>query len=227
MNVKRIVEMWSQANPAQQYRWAQQIRFDITLQESDVNDLLALYNTVLDHQGAMQRTMEEALITTLVRLCCPTCIPLFEDILFATPSRGNSPLAEIVTAVGDITTCADAKTGYALLEKCLHHPNVDVRDMATTALVRAYRNNGHQVPPHIIHQLYDLLQGDGARRVRFSAGLALQELGEIDLVDVIFWSEDLAGWEEDERWDIDDRLIEDGFLPPDGQNDPNEAGLFR
>lgn len=227
MNVQYIVTMWSQADVGQQYQWAQQIRFDASLQESDIEALIALYEEVLKSSSAAQRVMEEALITAMLRLCCPQCIPVFENVLFSNPPRGNSPLAEIVIALGDITSCTDADDGYDVLERCLEHPSVDVRDMATTALVRAYRQNNRAVPYRVIEKLRILLEGDETRRVRFSAGLALQELGEIDVLDILFWSEDMAGWEEDGRWLIEGPRMRDIRISPDQDRDIGEAGLHR
>ena len=61
-----------------------------------------------------------------------------------------------------------------------------------------------------------MLQNDPVRRVRFSAGLALHEAGKIDLVDVIFWAEDMAGWEEDPTWSIDDDMPQHLWRPETG-----------
>jgi len=225
MEMQRIVTKWSQADAGQQYQWAQQLRFNTTLNEDDVQALVSLYREVLKSDSIVQRVMEESILTVMLRLCNPECISVLEEVLFADPPRGNSPLAEIVLTLGGITRCTDSEHGYHVLERCLEHPDVDVRDMATTAIVRAYKQNNRPLPARVVDKLYILLQGDYSRRVRFSAGLALQELGEIDMLDAIFWSEDLAGWEEDVHWDIFDHTGETGAF--DEGEDINDVGLHK
>lgn len=200
-----MVAEWPHANPEAQYQWAQQIRFDVTLEERDVPALLALYRTVLHSGGHVQRVMEEALLTTLSRIAHPAALDFLAELLDPGSSlRGETPLAEVVEAVVDITGRSGASKGLQLLEACLSHPEVDVRDMATTGIVRACREAGYPVPEEVCQRLFAMLQNDPVRRVRFSAGLALHEAGRMELTEVIFWAEDMAGWEEDPTWAIDD-----------------------
>ena len=207
MDVREIVAMWPQADAGKRYAWAQQVRFDATLSDEDVPHLVELYRVVLDEGGDVQRPMEEALLTALARIGSAAALPIFREVLFSRPPRGASPLAEVVETLADIAGHTSDKQGLALLEECLRHEDVDVRDMATTAIVRAYRMAGYPIPQRVIRQLYQLLQRDDARRVRFSAGLALQDAGELNLAEVIFWAEDMAGWEEDPTWSIDDNVL--------------------
>ncbi len=206
MDVWRIVAEWPQVDAKQQHQWTQYIRFASDLTEEDVPALIQLYKMLATSEEALRRIGEEAILTALTRVASPRAIPLFREVLFDPAVDSASPPAEIVFALGEITRVSNAADGYALLEACLAHPHVDVRDMATTALVRAYQHNGRPVPERVVRTLYTLMEGDGTRRVRFSAGLALQELGELDLIDVIFWSEEMAGWEEHPYFDLEDDL---------------------
>ena len=213
MNLQEIVAAWPQSGAEQRRAWTQYVRFATSFHEEDVPTLVRLYETVLSANGAEQRAMEEALLTALARLGCATALPLFRTLLLSQPSPGVTPLAEVVEALADIAAASRSEEALRLLEACLEHEDVDARDMATTCLVRAYRQAGQPVPDRVVSRLYDMLQSDPVRRVRFSAGLALQELGYIDLVEIIFWAEDMAGWEEDRRFAIDDDLLGLGDLP--------------
>lgn len=205
MDVRSLVAAWPQAPLHQQMAWAQQVRFDVTLGPEDVPALVDLYRVVLASHTEAQRVMEEALLTALTRIANPQALSLLAELLDPLrPYRGQTPLAEIVEAVVQITGRSAAEEGVRLLERCLQHPDVDVRDMATTGIVRACLAAGIPVPEEVCAQLFAMLQNDPVRRVRFSAGLALHEAGKMDLVDVIFWAEDMAGWEEDPTWAISD-----------------------
>ncbi len=200
-----MVAEWPHASEEQQFQWAQQVRFDITLNEKDVPALLALYRVVLSAGGRVQRIMEEALLTALTRIGEPATLDFLAELLDPnTDLRGETPLAEVVEAVVDITGSSGATKGLQLLETCLSHPEVDVRDMATTGIVRACRQASRPVPERVCQRLFAMLQEDPVRRVRFSAGLALHEAGRMELTEVIFWAEDMAGWEEDPTWTIDE-----------------------
>ncbi len=217
MDVWRIAAEWPQAEDGQRYAWVQQVRFDVSLDGEDVPALMALYRTVIDTGGPLQRYMEEALLTALARIGHVAAVPLFQDLLFGS-LRGVSPAAEVVEALAEVAGRSGDDRALSLLASCLEHDSVDVRDMATTALVYAYRTARRTLPRSLIQRLYTLLQHDPTRRVRFSAGLALQELGEIDPVEVIFWAEDMAGWEEDGEWAIEDEVWE-GVSPPSLDDD--------
>ncbi len=207
MDLRRMVATWPQAGPDERRTWVRHVRFNPSFSEGDVPLLLDLYRTVLEHNGAEQRAMEEALLTALARLGCAAALPIFHTLLRSRPSPGLTPLAEVVEALADIAGASRSEEALRLLESCLEHEDVDARDMATTCLVRAYRLAGLSIPERVTARLYEMLKGDPVRRVRFSAGLALQELGEIDLVDIIFWAEDMAGWEEDRTFAIDDDVL--------------------
>ncbi len=211
MDVWSIAAEWPQADDGQRSTWIQQVRFDITLNGDDVPALVALYRTVIETGGAMQRSMEEALLTALSRIGHVDAVPLFEELL-AGSLQGVSPIAEVVEALAEVAGRSGDEHALSLLASCLDHVHVDVRDMATTSVVRAYRTAQRSVPRSVVQQLYALLHHDPTRRVRFSAGLALQELGELDLIEVIFWAEDMAGWEEDAAWGIEDEDWEDVSL---------------
>ncbi len=204
MDVWRLVATWPHITTEEQYQWLQRIRFDVGLTQADVPALIQLYKRLQMSQEIIQRIGEEAVLTVLTRLASPEAIDLFRELLLGSGGKCASPLAEIVLALGEVTQASNAAEGYAVLEACLAHPQVDVRDMATTTLVRAYRHNGRPVPDRVVRKLYALLEGDEARRVRFSAGLALKELGELDLIDVLFWSDDMAGWEENPYFGLED-----------------------
>lgn len=207
MDLRRIVATWPQAGPDERQTWIRHVRFNLSFTEEDVPILVRLFETVLDANGAEQRAMEEALLTALARLGCAAALPIFRTLLLSRPAPSVTPLAEVVEALADIAGASGSEEALRLLEDCLSHEDVDARDMATTCLVRAYRQAGLPVPDRVVTRLYDMLQTDPVRRVRFSAGLALQELGHIDLVDIIFWAEDMAGWEEDRRFEIDDDIL--------------------
>ncbi len=207
MDLRHIATAWPQSGPEQRRAWTQYVRFSASLKEEDVPTLVALFQTVLNTNGAEQRAMEEALLTALARLGHPDALPIFRDLLMRRPSPALTPLAEVVEALAEVAAASGEAEALALLEMCLEHEDVDARDMATTSLVRAYRLAGLPVPERVVSRLYDMLQSDPVSRVRFSAGLALQELGEIDLVEVIFWAEDMAGWEEDRRFAIDEDVL--------------------
>ncbi len=207
MDLREIVTAWPQSSSEQRRAWTQYVRFSTSLSEGDVPVLVDLFHTVLGTGGAEQRAMEEAVLTSLARLGQATALPVFKELLFTCPPPCLTPLAEVVEALADVAGASGAQEALDLLEMCLSHDDVNVRDMATTALVRAYRQAGKEVPERIIARLYKMLQGDPFRRVRFSAGLALQELGKIDLVEVIFWAEEMADWEEDREFEIRDEIL--------------------
>lgn len=213
MDVWSMAAEWPRADDGTRYAWAQQVRFDVSLKEEDVPALVALYRAVIETGGAVQRPMEEALLTALSRIGHAAALPLFEELLFGRLS-GVSPMAEVVEALAEVAGRSGDDGALALLSRCLEHEHVDVRDMATTSLVHAYRLAQRGVPRALVQRLFALLQQDPARRVRFSAGLALQDLGEIDPVEVIFWAEEMAGWEEDAFWGPEDEDWEDLSLPP-------------
>lgn len=209
MDLRQIAAEWAQSPPEQRRAWTHYIRFTPSLKEEDIPSLVTLFRTVLETEGAEQRAMEEALLTAFARLGHPDALPIFRDLLLRQPPPALTPLAEVVEALIKIAASSGSQDALALLEACLEHENVDARDMATTGMVRAYRMAGLPVPERVISRLYEMLQGDPVRRVRFSAGLALQELGKMDLVEVIFWAEDMAGWEEDNRFAIGDDVLGD------------------
>ncbi len=207
MNLREIVTAWPRSSPEQRRAWTQYVRFNTSLNEGDVPALMDLFHTVLGTGGAEQRAMEEAVLTTLARLGQATALPVFRELLFTHPTPCLTPLAEVVEALAEVAAASGTQEALDLLEMCLSHDDVDVRDMATTSLVRAYRQLGKEVPERVISRLYDMLQRDPVRRVRFSAGLALQELGEIDFIEIIFWAEDMADWEEDRTFEIGDDIL--------------------
>ena len=223
MDVQAVMAAWPQATPAQRLGWAQQIRFDITLNEADVPALVDLYRTVLRTGGEAQRFMEEALLTAFARIGASAALPLLRDVLLGRVLGGQTPLAEVVEVVVDITARSGAEEGFQLLERCLEHTDVDVRDLATTGVVRAYREAGRDVPERVCRRLFTMLQSDPIRRVRFSAGLALHDAGRMDLTAVIFWAEDMAGWEEDPTWDLNDEDLVDLFPVPTSQDNEGDA----
>ncbi len=204
MDLRQIASAWPHSSPDERRAWTQYVRFCTSFAEEDLPLLLTLYRTVLSANGTEQRAMEEALLTALARLGHAAALPLFRELLLSEPPPGVTPLAEVVEALADIAASSRAEEALTLLEACLYHQDVDARDMATTCLVRAYRQAGLPVPERVVAHLHEMLRRDPVRRVRFSAGLALQELGEIDLVEIIFWAEDMAGWEEDRNFAIDD-----------------------
>ena len=209
MDLRQIASAWPHSSPDERRAWTHYVRFCTSFDEKDVPALVELYHTVLKSNGTGQRAMEEALLTALARLGQATALPIFRELLFNRPSPGLTPLAEVVEALAEVAAVSRSEEALALLESCLHHDDVDARDMATTCVVRAYRLAELPVPERIVTHLNEMMRRDPVRRVRFSAGLALQELGKIDLVDIIFWAEDMAGWEEDSHFAIGDESEDD------------------
>ena len=211
MDVDVLCERWPHATREQQHAWVQKVRFAVDLDEGHVPALVELYQVVLKSGGEMQRFMEEALLAAFARIGSAASLPFLRQLL--TPPRPPTRVsaAQVVEVVGEIAARTAAEPALALLASSLDHEDADVRDMAASAIVRAYQ--GRPLPVPIMDRLHELLRGDPDRHVRLAAGLALQAIGAVSPVETLFWAAGMAGWEEEFDLATDDVRVGDTQAP--------------